>query len=303
MITILIPSYNHANYVIGCIKAAAAVKLAGRKILIIDDGSTDGSVQIINDYLSGLNDGSIEFISKPNGGLVSSLNMGLARTDTEFFYLVASDDIPQESGIARCVAALIENSGVKFVIGGGYAFYENEPGKRLPVYGKNQEEFFSSSSTTMARNMFLNYPSPLLLQSTVFRSQALRDIGGWDAALVLDDYPTFVKLLFRFPVRNADFIYLPEACVVGYRQHDSNSYRNVSRQYVMVKALMEALAPASIKRKAISRTLANYMISALKMGNFKATYSMLKASELMQILGAVPEAVTIMGRRVLRKLG
>jgi len=302
MITILIPSYNHANYVIGCIQAAAAVALSCRRILIIDDGSTDDSVQIIKNYLSDMNDSSIELVSKQNGGLVSSLNMGLAMANTEFFYLVASDDIPEAGGITRCVEALLENPGVKFVIGGGYAFYEHQPDRRLEVYGKSQEEFFSSSPATRARDMFLNYPSPLLLQSTVFRTQALCDIGGWDPALMLDDYPTFVKLLSRFPVRNVDFMYLPGNCVVGYRQHNSNSYKNVSRQYSMVKALMDTLAPADIKSRAISRTLALYIISAIKAGNFSAILSMLKASELKQILCALPEMMALVGRKALRKV-
>jgi len=302
MITILIPSYNHANYVIGCIQAAAAVTLSGRRILIIDDGSSDESIQLIKNYLSELNDSSIELVSKQNGGLVSSLNMGLAMANTEFFYLVASDDIPEATGIRCCVQALLENPGVKFVIGGGYAFYDHEPEKKMEVYGKSQEKFFNSTSATMGRNLFLNYPSPLLLQSTVFRSQALRDIGGWDPALMLDDYPTFVKLLSRFPVRNVDFMYLPGTYVVGYRQHDSNSYKNVSRQYLMVKALMDALAPSNIKRKAVSRTLALYVISAIKTGNFKALLSMLKASELKHIIFALPEMITLVGRRILRRV-
>jgi glycosyltransferase involved in cell wall biosynthesis len=288
--------------VIGCIEAAAAVAFAGRRILIIDDGSTDESVQIIKKYLSDLNDSSIELVLKPNGGLVSSLNIGLTMADTEFFYLVASDDIPEAAGITSCVKVLLENPGVKFVIGGGYAFYEHQPEKRLGIYGEAQERFFNSTSAARARDMFLNYPSPLLLQSTVFRSKALRDIGGWDPALVLDDYPTFVKLLSRFSIRNVDFMYLPSNCVVGYRQHDSNSYKNICRQYLMVKALMDALAPTDIKLKAISRALASYIISAIKVRNPKAILSMLKASELKHILWALPEMLGMVGRKALRKM-
>lgn len=301
MITILIPSYNHAKYVIGCIQAALEVNVVGRRILVIDDGSTDDSLRIISEYLSGLCDSSIEFISKPNAGLVSSLNMGLDMADTEFFYLVASDDLPQASGINRCVQMLVENPSVKFIIGGGYAFYDDEPERKFPVYGEPQESFLSASSTTMTRNLFLNYPSPLLLQSTVFRTNTLRDIGAWNPELVLDDYPTFVKLLSRFPIRNVDFLYLPEVSVVGYRQHDSNNYRNINRQYIMVRAVIDLLAPADIKRKAISRALALYVLSALKVANFKTIKSMLEISRLEHILGAFPEAVLILVRRILRK--
>ncbi|WP_248752120.1 glycosyltransferase family A protein [Pseudomonas sp. MWU15-20650] len=298
MITLVIPSYNHINYVLGCIKAALAVDLPGRKILVIDDGSTDGSGEAIGDFISSLSDSTVEFISKPNAGLVSSLNLGLAMVDMEFVYLVASDDIPEAAGIKKCVDKLIGSPNAKFCIGGGYAFFDQLPEKRTPIYGVAQDNFFSLSVDAMSRSIFLNYPSPILLQSTVFRTDALRTIGGWDPKLMLDDYPTFIKLLTRFPVRDVDFLYVPEVSVVGYRQHESNSYKNVKRQYFMVRELMEELAPDYIQRKAIGRVLASYVISALKSGDFATTLAMLRASKFMHVVAAIPAAIGLVGKKI-----
>jgi glycosyltransferase involved in cell wall biosynthesis len=301
MITIVIPSYNHINYVFGCIDAARAVDLPGRKILVIDDGSTDGSADAIVDFISNMSDRSVEFISKPNSGLVSSLNLGLSKTNSEFIYLVASDDIPEATGIKQCVERLLASPDAKFCIGGGYAFSDQAPEKRKPVYGLAQDEFFSQSPDTMGRNVFLNYPSPLLLQSTVFRTSALRAISGWDPKLMLDDYPTFIKLFTSFPVRNVDFLYAPEVNVVGYRQHETNSYRNIKRQYLMVRELLETLAPISIQRKAIARALASYVMSALKNGDLVTTLSMLRASKFRDIVMAVPAVIGLVGRKMIGK--
>ncbi|NWD44365.1 MULTISPECIES: glycosyltransferase family A protein [Pseudomonas] len=301
MITLVIPSYNHINYVFGCIEAARGVDLPGRKILVIDDGSTDGSADAIGAFISNLSDNSVEFISKPNSGLVSSLNLGLSKADSEFIYLVASDDIPEAAGIKQCVERLLASPDAKFCIGGGYAFFDRASEKRTPVYGAAQDEFFSLSPDAMGRSMFLNYPSPLLLQSTVFRTDALLAISGWDPKLMLDDYPTFIKLFTRFPVRDVDFLYAPELSVVGYRQHESNSYRNIKRQYLMVRELIETLAPAPIQRKAIARALASYVISALKNGDIATTLSMLRASKFREIVVAVPAIIGVVGRKVVGK--
>ena len=298
MITLVIPSYNHINYVFGCIDAARAVDLPGRKILVIDDGSTDGSADAIGAFISNLSDSSVEFISKPNSGLVYSLNLGLSNANSEFIYLVASDDIPEAAGIKQCVERLLASANAKFCIGGGYAFFDQSPEKRTPVYGAAQDEFFSLSPDAMGRSIFLNYPSPLLLQSTVFRTDALRAISGWDPKLMLDDYPTFIKLFTRFPVRDVDFLYAPEVSVVGYRQHQSNSYRNIKRQYLMVRELMETLAPAPIQRKAIARALASYVMSALKNGDLATTLSMLRASKFKDIVVAVPAVIGLVGRKM-----
>ncbi|AMS21020.1 hypothetical protein AYK59_12990 [Pseudomonas synxantha] len=301
MITLVIPSYNHINYVFGCIKAALAVDLPGRKVVVIDDGSTDGSGEAIESFISSLSDSTIEFISKPNGGLVSSLNLGLARADMEFIYLVASDDIPEPAGIKKCVDKLIASPNAKFCIGGGYAFFDKTPENRVPIYGVAQDDFFSLSPDAMSRSIFLNYPSPILLQSTVFKTDSLRAIGGWDPKLMLDDYPTFIKLLTHFPIRDVDFLFAPEVSVVGYRQHESNSYKNVKRQYFMVRELMEELAPDYIQRKAIGRILASYVISALKNGDFATALVMLRSSKFMHVVAAIPAAISLVGKRVARK--
>lgn len=301
MITLVIPSYNHINYVLGCIKAALAVDLPGRKVVVIDDGSTDGSGEAIESFISSLSDSTVEFISKPNGGLVSSLNLGLAMADMEFIYLVASDDIPEPAGIKKCVDKLIASPNAKFCIGGGYAFFDELPENRAPIYGVAQDDFFSLSPDAMSRSIFLNYPSPILLQSTVFKTEALRAIGGWDPKLMLDDYPTFIKLLTHFPIRDLDFLFAPEVNVVGYRQHESNSYKNIKRQYFMVRELMEELAPDHIQRKAIGRILASYVISALKNGNFATALVMLRSSKFMHVVAAIPAAISLVGKRVARK--
>lgn len=298
MITLLIPSYNHADYIVACLDAARAVDIPGRKILVIDDGSTDGTVDVVKGYMESLSDHSIELICKQNSGLVSSLNLGLDSAVTEFFYLVASDDLPNAEGISKSVKELVDNPNAKFIVGGGYAFYDDAPEKKLPVYGRAQDVFFRLSPESMARNLFLNYPSPMLLQSTVFRTDALRAIGGWDSSLVLDDYPTFVKLLLMFPLLDTDFFFVPEFCVVGYRQHGSNSYKNIRRQYFMVSAVIASLAPESIKVKAISRVLASYILSAIKVRDFSAIRAMLAASETKYVLSALPAMLELLCRKI-----
>jgi glycosyltransferase involved in cell wall biosynthesis len=298
MITLLIPSYNHENYIVDCLDAARSVDIPGRKILVVDDGSTDGTVGVVKEYMERLNDHSIELVCKKNSGLVSSLNLGLDAAVTEFFYLVASDDLPNAEGISKSVRELINNPDAKFIVGGGYAFYDDAPEKKLPVYGRAQDVFFRLPPESIARSLFLNYPSPLLLQSTVFRTEALRAIGGWDSNLVLDDYPTFVKMLLKYPLLNTDFFFAPEFCVVGYRQHSSNSYKNIRRQYSMVSAVIASLAPESIKVKAISRVLASYILSAIKVRDFSAIRAMLAASEPKYVLSALPAMIELLCRKI-----
>ena len=51
MLTIVIPSYNHAEFIVSCLDAALAVEPAATRVLIIDDGSPDNTMGVIQAYL------------------------------------------------------------------------------------------------------------------------------------------------------------------------------------------------------------------------------------------------------------
>lgn len=268
MITILVPSYNHDKYIVECLAALAKIPVGDARIIMLDDGSTDHTVKKAREYLDSIANSNFEVIVKENGGLVSSLVLGLSICDTSYFYLVASDDIPNAEGILSCVTWLDNNPQAAFCIGGGKNFFDEEQGATTPVYRPKHEVFFNYSPDVRHEKLFLDYPSPILLQSTVFRTKALKEIGGWDQQLILDDLPTFIKLLTKYPKYGKDFIFLPDVEVVGYRQHRTNSYRNLQKQFLMVTQVYRKLAPANLMTKSIGNTLAYYTLAGLRRKEF-----------------------------------
>ncbi len=266
MITVVIPTYNHESYIVSCLEAVVRINLTGKRIIVIDDGSLDNTLQEVNGFIAKFPEHAIEVISKENSGLVSSLNMGLEKSESEFIYMVASDDIPVPAGVEHCVRALLEDKNLAFCIGGGKNFFEGESkaDQRTPIYKKEHFRFFSLTSTVRGEEIFYNYPSPILLQSSVFRVDALRRIGGWDPTLIWDDYPTFVKLLKQFPQRDKDFLFDPHVDVVLYRQHELNSYRNVTKQFNLVSQTLKELCPSKLLNRSLGRALGFYMLVGLR---------------------------------------
>jgi glycosyltransferase involved in cell wall biosynthesis len=297
MLTIIIPSYNHEQYIIDCLSAACEVDIPGKRIIVIDDGSTDGSVQKVRNYLESKQSNCVDLICKNNSGLVSSLNIGLSMADTEFLYLVASDDIPTPLGISKCVRELQKNASCQFCIGGGEIFFENS--HTIPIYGEQHDEFFKMDKEKRDKEIFLNYPSPVLLQSTVFRVKALVQIGGWDANLILDDYPTFVKLLRSFPKVDQDFVYKPEYPVVKYRYHGVNSFKNVYRQFSMVKQTLEQMAPRELQDQALGKALGRYLLAGLHVADFKGICHIVEATSWKSTVYALPAVARIMLNKLL----
>ena len=290
MLTVIIPSYNHAEYVLETLSAALTIDVPGLKILVVDDGSKDASVELVKAYINEVEaQDKVALIEKTNGGLVSSLNLALGIIDTEFCWVVASDDILVPDGVKGLVDAISAHPEMAFIMGGGHYF--DKQGRGLSIYKSQHADFFALTPERRDEAIFLSYPSPLLLQSSVFRTRALKGIGGWDPALKLDDYPTFVKLLQHHRLRGIHFDFMPKVDCVGYRQHGVNTYKNVYGQFFMVRQAMQALAPVPLQSKAIARTFAFYTLVALKnrkLDFFGQVFRSCSVGEWLRGVAAIP---------------
>jgi len=91
-ISIVIPVYNTEKYVAECIESCLNQTYKDYEIIIIDDGSTDKSVDIISEYHKN-NKNKITLIHKENGGTASALNTGFERMKGEWFKWVSADDV------------------------------------------------------------------------------------------------------------------------------------------------------------------------------------------------------------------
>src|SRR5687767_2506885 len=97
---VVVPSYNHALFVERCVRSIIGQTLRPKKLLVIDDGSTDGSPAIVERVLRGCPFES-RLIARENRGLCASLNEALEISDGEFFAYLGSDDVWATSFLAE----------------------------------------------------------------------------------------------------------------------------------------------------------------------------------------------------------
>ena len=90
LVTIIIPVYNISIYLEKCIASVVNQTYKNLQIILVDDGSTDGSGEICDRYAS--SDKRIKVIHKPNGGLVSARKAGLEVATGEYVIYVDGDD-------------------------------------------------------------------------------------------------------------------------------------------------------------------------------------------------------------------
>lgn len=103
-LSIIIPVYNVASYLRKCVDSLLAQDYADREIILVDDGSTDGSGDICDEYAS--RSSIIKVIHQPNGGLSAARNSGLAIAQGDYICFVDSDDYWQPNMLGALMAQI-----------------------------------------------------------------------------------------------------------------------------------------------------------------------------------------------------
>lgn len=91
MISIIIPVYNVENYLKDCLDSAVNQSYKDKEIILIDDGSSDSSLSICNEYANRFR--FIRVITKENGGLSSARNRGIEEAKGKWLIFLDSDDV------------------------------------------------------------------------------------------------------------------------------------------------------------------------------------------------------------------
>lgn len=89
-ISIVVPVYNNEHYLSECLDSALAQTLSSIEIICVDDGSTDGSAAMLDDYAA--KDDRVRVIHKPNTGFGHSLNTGIDAAKGKYLGILESDD-------------------------------------------------------------------------------------------------------------------------------------------------------------------------------------------------------------------
>ena len=89
-VSIIIPTYNVEAYLVECMESVVRQTLKDVEIICINDGSTDGSLKILQSYAK--KDERIVIVDKENGGYGMAMNIGIERATGEYIGIVEPDD-------------------------------------------------------------------------------------------------------------------------------------------------------------------------------------------------------------------
>ncbi|MGZ5332015.1 MAG: glycosyltransferase family 2 protein [Solirubrobacterales bacterium] len=128
-LTVITPSYNQAEFLEDTIESVLSQGWQDLEYVILDGGSTDGSVEIIRSYESRL----AWWVSEPDEGQTDAINKGIARTSGEIVAYINSDDHYLPGAFETAVSAL-ERSGAGWVAGACEDLVHGDPPVDLGVW-------------------------------------------------------------------------------------------------------------------------------------------------------------------------
>lgn len=110
-ISVIVPVYNVEDYLKECVDSILAQSYNNFELILVNDGSTDSSYKICEEYLKQNN--TIKLINKPNGGLSSARNAGIEIATGEFLSFIDSDDFIHKDFLKILIEPMIENPDIK----------------------------------------------------------------------------------------------------------------------------------------------------------------------------------------------
>lgn len=229
LISIITVVYNGSKTIEQTINSVISQTYRNIEYIIIDGGSTDGTLDIIQKYKEHIN----QFVSEPDKGLYDAMNKGIAMAKGEIIGMINSDDWYEPNAVELIVQAYIKHPNKRIFHGDRFDITQDGSKKVRP--------FNSSTLKFLFYGMTYNHPS-------MFVHRDIYNETTYDIHLrALSDYE-FV--LTRYLKDRNDFCYIP-SCYVNYRLD------GISAKLPLSKALKEGF----IARKRAKMSWINCVIS------------------------------------------
>lgn len=117
VVSIIIPTFNYGRYISDAIESALKQTYPDIEVIVVDDGSTDNTQQIVKSY-------PVKYYYQKNQGKAAALNKGVKLSKGDFFLCLDADDKISSEYVSKAVAIMIKNPMVGFVVVGSRVWDE-----------------------------------------------------------------------------------------------------------------------------------------------------------------------------------
>ncbi len=210
-ISVLVPCYNAADYLSAALDSALAQTHRPTEIIVVDDGSTDRSAEIVGDYLYRFPDRGIRLIQQANAGESAARNTGIHAATGAWIAMLDADDWWEHNKLALQLAAAKE-AGPRCVLvhTGQITHLPNGETNRIDI--DNGQKIHGWCTDKLLQPIGIGHSSILV------RRDALQCIGGYDSSL---KHAVDIDIYFKLSVLGT-FAFVPHD-LLHYRIHGNQT--------------------------------------------------------------------------------
>jgi glycosyltransferase involved in cell wall biosynthesis len=216
LLSVVIPVFNGERFLREAVESVLAQKYSPLEIIIVDDGSTDGTAELVRSLPE-----TVRYLHQPNQGPAAARNRGIEQAQGSLIAFADADDLWPEDKLGLQLPYLIGNEATEIVMGRIQQVVLSET-----VNGQTQAEEFAEPAFSVN------------LGSAVIRKSVFERVGLFDETM---RYSEDVDWFMRAREGGAAIITI-DAVTLLYRQHDQNMTRGKSTTELNVlKALKRSL--------------------------------------------------------------
>ena len=186
-VSIVMPCFNQEAFVVEALQSVRAQTYADWECIVVDDGSTDRSAQAVREFIA--QDTRFSLIQKPNGGVASARNLGIARSTGTYIVPLDSDDTIGRDYLRHAVDCFTSHPDTELVHPRTVLFGDKRKTFRLHTY---------SYAKLLWKNMLVN--------TCMYTRAAFERTSGYSEAMVhgYEDWELYIRMLnHRSEVRYA----------------------------------------------------------------------------------------------------
>ncbi len=218
-ISVIIPTYNHSNYVVETLESVLAQSFNDFEIIVVNDGSTDNTVEVLNPFIE---KGLIQYYEQENKGQASARNLGFKHACGEYIAFLDDDDI---FPINKLETQLNRMQGTSIAAIGGVSGRIIEGKIQYPAC-ENEEQIFKFEDIFDGSPFYS--PGQVLISS-----KHLKAVNGFDSEIWgADDLDLWMRLS-----KHGDIIKTPEIAL-WYRVHSGNSSLQTTRMLKNIRTVI-----------------------------------------------------------------
>jgi glycosyltransferase involved in cell wall biosynthesis len=261
VVSVIMPAYNAQQFISSSIESVIAQTYTNWELIIVDDGSTDKTSDIVRKYAA--LDARVKYFYQENGRQAKARNTALQHTNSPLVAFLDSDDLWVKEKLELQVRTLME-TGSDLVFSDGFVFSDNNTTDESLSFTTKSGKF---SGPEWFESLSQLNVIPVL--SVIVRRSVLDKVGGFDEnprQHGVEDYDLWLTI-----ARHGFVFYGMKEKLVRYRLHDNGTSRDEELIWRSMIAVLEKHSDGSelfrsrirnIRKQLAMRLLDNYFLAA-----------------------------------------